>query len=90
MRVLAMAIVLAVWAGQAGAASPTPTVNPEDAHAGCLRNDLRPCMIALGSTLWFDMKIVTPQLANRNELDVNGRTAHRKIVITRRCPAITR
>jgi len=87
MRVLAVtATALAVWAGQASAASPTQAITPEDKRAGCLHNDLRPCMIALGSTLWFDMKLVAPQIAKRNELDVNGRTAHRKIAIDAAVP----
>jgi hypothetical protein len=79
--VAAAASVIAVWAGQALAASPAPGVTPEDAHAGCLHNELRPCMLTLGSNLWFNMNLVAPQIARRNELDVNGRTAHRKIII---------
>jgi hypothetical protein len=80
MRVLA-AVFVALGAGWAVAASPSPAVSPEDKHAGCLHNDLRPCMIALGSTLFFDMNPVAAEIAKRNELDVNGRTAHRKILI---------
>jgi hypothetical protein len=87
MRVLAAAmLVVAAWAGQVGAASPTPAVSPEDAHAGCIRTDLRPCMISLGSALWFDLKVVSPQLARRNELDVNGKTAHRQVIVDAAVP----
>lgn len=87
MRAFAVAaMVLAAWIGAAGAASPSQTITPEDKQAGCLHNDLRPCMIALGSTLWFDMKLVAPQIARRNELDVNGRTAHREIAIDAALP----
>lgn len=86
MRVLAAAAMIVACAAQAGAASSTPAVSPEESHVGCLRADLRPCMITLGSTLWFDMKLVTPQITRRNELDVNGRTAHRKITIDASVP----
>lgn len=87
MRVLvAAAIVMVAWAGQAGAAATAQAISPEEKHAGCLHNDLRPCMIALGSTLWFDMNLVAPQIARRNELDVNGRTAHRQIAIEAAVP----
>jgi hypothetical protein len=86
MRILAAAIVGIAWAGQGIAASPSPTVSPEEAHAGCLHTDLRPCMISLGSALWFDMNFVTAQIAKRNELDVNGRTAHRKIIVDAKLP----
>lgn len=88
MRVLSGAViaVLALAGGAASAADPTVKFSPEDAHAGCLRNDLRPCVIALGLTFWFDMKQVAPQIAIRNELDVNGGTAHRHISITAAVP----
>jgi hypothetical protein len=90
MRVVAAAALLAAWAGQAVAESPVPTISPEDAHAGCLHNDLRPCMITLGSKFWFDMHFVAGQIAKRNELDVNGRTAHRKILIRALRPSTTK
>jgi len=87
MRVVAaVMILLAAGAGEAGAASSTPAVSPEDAHAGCLHTNLRPCMISLGSALWFDMKVVAPEIAQRNELDVNGKTARRTIPITAAVP----
>ena len=61
----------------------------EDAHAGCLHTDLRRCMISLGSAFWFDMGLVTRQIARRNELDVNGQTAHRRIIIDAELPQDT-
>lgn len=84
MRVLGAAAVLFVpFLFPARAETPLPPgVSPAEAHAGCLHNDLRPCMISLGSVFWFDMKRVLPQIASRNELDVNGQTAHRNIVMT--------
>lgn len=87
-RVLAAAITLLVaWGGQGHAASPTsPAVSPEDAHAGCVRTDLRRCMISLGSAFWFQMGPVTQQIARRNEVDVNGNTAHRRIAFDARPP----
>jgi hypothetical protein len=87
VRVVAVAMILAAWLMPALAASPGgPAVSPADKQAGCLRNDLRPCMLALGSTLWFDMNLVAPQIARRNELDVNGRTAHRTVTIDAAVP----
>jgi hypothetical protein len=90
MRVLAAAIVLSLaWAGQGVAASASPGYTAEEAHAGCYRTDLRVCMISLGTVFWFDMRTVTAQIAKRNELDVNGRTAHRRITIDARLPGHT-
>jgi len=91
MRGLAAAVMLLLvaTAGQGVAASsnpPAPAVSPEDAHAGCIHTDLRRCMISLGSAFWFEMNLVTRQIARRNELDVNGRTAHRDIVIDAKPP----
>ncbi|MFZ2004898.1 MAG: hypothetical protein WAV02_07410 [Stellaceae bacterium] len=84
MRVLAAAIMLVLVAsaerGLAASSAP-PAISPEDAHAGCVHTDLRRCMISLGSAFWFEMNLVTPQIAHRNELDVNGNTAHRRITI---------
>lgn len=64
----------------------TPAISSEDAHAGCVHTDLRRCMISLGSAFWFEMNLVTRQIARRNELDVNGNTAHRRIVIDAKLP----
>jgi hypothetical protein len=90
MRVAAAALALCVCGAEGGlAASPNPTISPEEAHAGCLRTDLRACMISLGSALWFNMDLVAAQIAKRNELDVNGRTAHRRIDINARVPRHT-
>jgi hypothetical protein len=88
MRAAAAAMILAAWIGQASAASSElpQGVSPEDAHAGCMHTDLRPCMISIGSALWFDMNLVTRELARRNELDVNGRTAHRIVHIPVKVP----
>jgi hypothetical protein len=92
MRVPAAAIVLvlAAGAGQTMAASstpaPAPQVSPEEKTAGCMHIDLRRCMITLGSALWFDMNKVAPEIALRNEPDVNGNTAHRRIGITAGAP----
>ncbi len=89
MRVLvAAAAMLVALAGQGMAASSTPALSPEDAHAGCLHTDLRRCMISLGSAFWFNMDYVTKQIAKRNELDVNGRPAHRKIAVDAKVPGI--
>jgi hypothetical protein len=68
------------------AESLPPGASPEEAHAGCMHTDLRPCMITLGSALYFDMNQVAKQIAQRNELDVNGKTAHRKISIRATVP----
>ena len=99
MRTGAAAIVLLLAAAGQGLAQGTakgtassalpPGVSPEDAHAGCVHTDLRRCMISLGSAFWFEMKLVTAQIARRNELDVNGRTAHRKITFDARVPGST-
>jgi hypothetical protein len=93
MRVFAAAMMLLLVAmtGQGLAQSsstppPPPGVSPEDAQAGCVRTDLRRCMIALGSAFWFDMTRVTAQIARRNELDVNGNTAHRSILLDAKLP----
>jgi hypothetical protein len=43
-------------------------------------------MISLGTAFWFDMNVVTAQIAKRNELDINGRTAHRKIFVDAKVP----
>jgi hypothetical protein len=79
-------LLIAGMAGQGIAAASSPAVTPEDAHAGCVRTDLRACMISLGSAFWFDMNLAVAQIARRNELDVNGRTAHRQIVIDAKLP----
>ena len=83
MRAVALAAIIAVLAGGAGRAKEpaqaAPPVSAEDAHAGCLHSDLRQCMITLASALWFDMNQVAPAIAHRNDLDVNGRVAHRTI-----------
>ncbi|HWB50172.1 MAG TPA: hypothetical protein VG651_13760 [Stellaceae bacterium] len=71
------------------AASSNPGYTPEEAHAGCYKTDLRVCMISLGTVFWFDMGTVAAQIAKRNELDVNGRTARRKITIDARPPGKT-
>lgn len=87
MRGFAVGAAMLVLAGFAAQAEGLPPgLSAEDAHAGCLHNDLRPCMIALGLVFWFDMQLVTPQLAIRNELDVNGRTAHRNIFLGVKLP----
>jgi hypothetical protein len=86
LAAVAAVLALACTGGAAIAADPAPKFAPEDAHAGCLHNDLRPCMIALGLVFWFDMKLAASQIAIRNELDVNGQTAHRKIVISAKLP----
>jgi len=88
MRGVAAAIVfgLAACAGPAGAQSLPPGVSPVDAHTGCIHKDLRPCMITLGAALYFDMNVVAKQIALRNELDVNGKTAHRTISIAASAP----
>jgi hypothetical protein len=96
MRRLAAAIMLLLAAaGQGmtqgtakGTTSPAlpPGVSPEDAHAGCVHTDLRRCMISLGSAFWFEMDLVTRQIARRNETDVNGQPAHRRIAIEAKLP----
>jgi hypothetical protein len=90
MRGLAAALMLVIaGAGQGVAASsstPAPAISPEEAHAGCVHTQLRACMISLGTAFWFNMEVVTAQIAKRNELDVNGRTAHRKIVVDVKVP----
>jgi hypothetical protein len=92
MRLPAGAIFVALAVvfntGQAVAASPTPApqYTPEEAHAGCMHTDLRVCMITLGAALWFDMNKVAREIALRNETDVNGKIAHRKIAITAAVP----
>jgi hypothetical protein len=91
MRVEATAVALLIaWVGQGLAASSTqslpPGVSAEDAHAGCVRTDLKPCMLSLGTAFWFDMNLVAAQIAKRNETDVNGKTAHRKIIIDAKLP----
>jgi len=69
-----------------GPASADPGYTAEEAHTGCYHTQLRACMISLGTAFWFDMRTVAPQIAKRNELDVNGRTAHRKITIDAQSP----
>jgi hypothetical protein len=91
MRGLAAALMLVIaGVGQGLAASsstpPAPAISPEEARAGCLHTQLRACMISLGSAFWFDMSVVTAQIARRNELDINGRTAHRKIFVDAKVP----
>lgn len=87
MRVLAAATaLLSAGIGHGLAAPADPGYTAEEAHAGCYHTDLRACMISLGTALWFDMPTVAAQIAKRNELDVNGRTAHRKITINARLP----
>lgn len=91
MRIFAAAVMLGLVAAGHGSAaaqsSPLPPgVSPEEAHAGCVHTQLRGCMISLGAAFWFDMNAVTAQIARRNELDVNGRTAHRKLVIDAKVP----
>jgi hypothetical protein len=84
MRVPAGMVVggaLLVAAGLAVAASPTQQFPPEEAHVGCMHTDLRPCIITLGSALWFDVAKVAHEISLRNELDVNGKTARRTIGI---------
>jgi hypothetical protein len=88
-RAGAVVVALALCAGAALAASkspPAPQYSPEEAHVGCMHTDLRPCMITLGAVLMFDMNVVAPQIAKRNEMDVNGKTAHRTIVIAASAP----
>jgi hypothetical protein len=51
-----------------------------------MHTDLRVCMITLGAALWFDMNKAAREIALRNETDVNGKTAHRKIAITAAVP----
>lgn len=90
MRVAAAAIVLFLTGiGQGVAASSNSGYTAEEAHAGCYHTDLRVCMISLGAVFWFDMGTVAARIAKRNELDVNGRTAHRKITIDARLPGHT-
>jgi hypothetical protein len=79
----ALALLLETGTSQA---QRTPGFSPEEAHAGCMHTDLRACMISLGTVFWFDMKQVAPQIAIRNELDVNGLTAHRNILISAAIP----
>jgi hypothetical protein len=92
MRVLAAMMMLALaWAGQGQAQSPpqapaAPAVLPAEARIGCYHTELRPCMISLGSAFWFDMDHVTRIIARRNELDVNGQTAHRLIAFYMKVP----
>jgi hypothetical protein len=87
MRGAAAAVMLFLAGmGQGSAASSSPGFTPEEAHAGCYKTDLRVCMVSLGTAFWFDMSVVAAQIAKRNELDVNGRTAHRKITIDARLP----
>jgi len=85
MRVLAAGAIIAALAGCGGQAKPA-AAPPADAHAGCVHTDLRPCMISLGSALWFDMNLVAPEIARRNTLDVNGKTAMRTINISAAVP----
>jgi hypothetical protein len=90
MRVLAAVIVLFLAGiGHGVAASAGPGYTAEEASAGCYHTDLRVCVISLGAAFWFDMRTVAAQIAKRNELDVNGRTAHRKITIDARPPGQT-
>lgn len=77
-----VALALCTDAALAASKSPPPQFSPEEAHVGCMHTDLRPCMITLGSALMFDMNVVAPQIARRNELEVNGKTAYRTIVIS--------
>ena len=91
MRIGAAAIVLLLTAaGQGLAASSSPPVppgiSPEDARAGCVHTDLRRCMISLGTAFWFDMTRAAAEIAGRNEVDVNGNTAHRRIIIDAKIP----
>jgi hypothetical protein len=90
MRGLAAALMLVIaGTGQGIAASSTPqtpAISPEEARAGCVHTQLRACMISLGTVFWFDMNVVTAQIAKRNELDVNGRAAHRKIFVDAKVP----
>jgi hypothetical protein len=79
-------LVLGAAAAFAASKSPAPQYTQEEAHTGCMHTDLRPCMITLGAALMFDMNAVAPQIAKRNELDVNGKTAHRTIVIAASAP----
>jgi hypothetical protein len=92
MRGLAAALMLVIaWAGQgiaqgASSTSQAPAISPEEAHAGCVHTQLRACMISLGTAFWFDMNVVTARIAKRNELDVNGGTAHRTIFVDAKVP----
>lgn len=83
MRGLAAMVVvgLLMGGGPAVAQSLPPGVTPEEAHTGCIHKDLRPCMMTLGTALYFDMTLVAKEIAGRNELDVNGKTGHRTIPI---------
>lgn len=85
MRGFVVAALAAASAVSAFLAVPGGAIAAE-AQAGCLHNDLRPCMFALGTTFYFDMNVVAPQIARRNELDVNGHTAHRTIAIDASIP----
>jgi hypothetical protein len=93
VRLAAMGAIVAVLAaGAACAKDPAPAAPPvseEETYAGCIHTDLRPCMISLGSALWFDMNRVAAIIAKRNELDVNGRTAHRNIGMITAVPGHT-
>lgn len=93
MRAWVAAIMLLLAASAQGIAAsssapPAPAISPEDAHAGCVRTDLRRCVISLGSAFWFQMELVAAQIARRNELDVNGKPAleRRRIVVAARLP----
>ncbi|HVH79329.1 MAG TPA: hypothetical protein VM782_08060 [Stellaceae bacterium] len=91
MRVLAaMTFCFIAAMAQAATAAESqslpPGVSSEEAHAGCLHTQLRACMIALGTAFWFDMKTVAPRIAQRNELDVNGKMAHRRLSLDVRLP----
>ena len=90
MRVVAAVSAVCICAaGWALAAAPGSTISAEDAHAGCLHTELRACMISLGSAFWFNMDLAAAQIAKRNELDVNGRTVHRRIDIAAKVPGHT-
>jgi len=84
--VRALVIALALGARPVLAQSLPPGVTPQEAHAGCMHTDLRPCMITLGLAFAFDMNFIAKQIAKRNELDVNGKTAHRTIAIDAMVP----
>ncbi|HEU0218303.1 MAG TPA: hypothetical protein VFQ90_16740 [Stellaceae bacterium] len=86
MRMLAVTIAFLAGIGHGLAASAGPGYTAEEAHAGCYHTQLRACVISLGTAFWFDMPTVAAQIAKRNELDVNGRTAHRKITIDAHLP----
>ena len=85
-RVAAAMLYLAAAVGQGLAASPAPTVASDEAYIGCVHTQLRACMISLGTVFWYDMTRVTAQIAQRNELDVNGRTAHRRLSFDMKLP----